>query len=343
MDGIIQSYNPDFFWPTLIIFLGSLAFYAYKFLSIRRNFEDGNLLNFANPQQRVNENSNRNINSTFYQNGSNLSDISTSTSNVYNNFECDNNIVNTDMTTSVYYEEKQDTKNSEDFPTLNELNAEYIHRSNKNIIDQSKSNLNETSNINLTFQCSSNSKKLSVNVRKDEIFENIITTKLQQELEFSYSTHKVMIIYSGKKIEKEKRVNDIESLKEGSVIHLYVTKKTEEDSAHQGRSNYSNSSSNQNQREDSGNLNSNNVDLQNSVLFSTIKTHIIIFIFYIIFVYQYKQDKEILNKTALILLQVLTLFWACLVSKVAAKLITYRSIIYDNQTDNVPNQNNHYD
>lgn len=148
----------------------------------------------------------------------------------------------------------------------------------------------------------------------------------------------------GKKIEKEKRVNEVESLKEGSIIHLFITKKSEEESAQQNNTTRTNNSRvNSNRRENENSNNIERVDFQNAVFFSTIKTHCIIFIMFCFFIYQYKQDKEILNKAALILIQVLALLWASLVSKVVAKWMVFKTIIYDNQVENERNENNHYD
>lgn len=319
---MIGEFNQEFFYPTLIFFIISSVYFVFKFYNIRRDYNRAGL-GIHREENNINNRDNRNIRDN--RNNRNLNDNIDTNSNVMsqeeirnmrlNRIENTNNISSNSNDRIINH--NIDDNNREDYPLIEEI----LENSNNDIQEET---------LLISFKSNLNNDKITISVQVNKTLQEILSTTINSKLSINLNTQKVMVIYMGRRIDLNQKINEVEGIMNESTIHLFITQKTQEEISNNNINDYS---SNHNANDNSGNNRNNNrtndhVALKNCVSYTSLKTNCFIFLIFCFFFYQYKLDKQILIKQALILIQILFVTWAWFFSRTVAKLIVYKKIIY---------------
>lgn len=301
-------YNPDFIWPSVLLFIGSLIYYVVKYFNLRRGNNENVIFN-------------ANVNSISRNGMESINNNNNNDDSILNNNSSIDNINNNNNSNNIHEQDEPDNK----YPSLEDINK--VHKDSN--VDKNDIKVEDDKFIYIYFQSTFNNKKSRFKVDKTQIIEDVLKNNIYKELDINENSHKIIIIYLGRKINSNLSFESIQGLSNNAVIHLFVTVKTNTNNYNNNNNEYLNRSQNNN---DNNNLNSSsNISLElsrNSVHINTIKVHGFILIFFAFFVYQHKFNNNLLVGPPKIILSLLFGIWIIQFSNMIAKLSIYKRVLY---------------
>ena len=198
----------------------------------------------------------------------------------------------------------------------NQNNINNNNNNNNNIPNNNNNNSNKNNNnndlIHIEIQIETN--RHNFTIHKNDFISGFINTKIKPLV----NNKEVYLFYQGQLLDQNKQFNFYaHRLIENSVIICKVRQNINNNNFNQNH--YSDSNYEQNEYEN---------DDPKSVSIYSIFTHIVIFIFFVMFVFFYKNMNELITPVTKNYIQICSIIWAVFLSQTISKVIIYKKIVY---------------
>jgi hypothetical protein len=212
-----------------------------------------------------------------------------------------------------FYNNLRNYENSiNNFDNNNNINNNIPNNNNNNNDNNINNNNNNNDLIHIEIQIETN--RHNFTIHKNDFISGFINTKIKPLV----NNREVYLFYQGQLLDQNKQFNFYaHRLIENSVIICKVRQNINNNNFNQNH--YSDSNYEQNEYEN---------DDPKSVSIYSIFTHIVIFIFFVMFVFFYKNMNELITPVTKNYIQICSIIWAVFLSQTISKVIIYKKIVY---------------